>query len=228
MQALTQTDKVAILSTFLDDEAAQTPKEHQTYLQYYENELGVPSGSFNVRIAPAALSSHADARSAYTRLVDDIDQTKGAFKRTFAAAVAEDEKEHATRALVRVAFMLETTPPLSPTAGSKLQKLTPRSWDEDQSLCAFTESCFPLVNPTQTDQAEIQDALAQRGVLKARYLESICKVRLIPTSNIAEHLVFDHAARELRVFCHVGWLKAHLRRTQHDSLDMGFRASLEK
>jgi hypothetical protein len=49
MQAPTQTDKVAILSTFLDDEAAQTPEEHQTYLQYYENELGVPSGSFNVR-----------------------------------------------------------------------------------------------------------------------------------------------------------------------------------
>ena len=219
MQSPKQSEREEILRKFLDDEAAQQPHEHEAYLQYYERIFGLSPNGFSVSIDTTAFSNHATVRVALDRLTGDIEQTAREFKTGFATAGPDRQIDDATRALLRVAFMIDS--------GSE-ESLPQKRWSEEQSFCAFAESCFLIVKSVSAHQADIQEFQGHRRDLRAWNLARLCAIKLLPTDDLAEHLELDMVQRTLKVFRHVSFLQAHLRRSQSEEIDLDFTGSLKK
>jgi hypothetical protein len=236
MQAPTQIEKEDAVRKFLDDQAAdhfledvavhRTPR-CETFLQYYDGILGLIPHGYNVRIAPAAYPDHAAVRSMLDQLQTDPSITKRNFKLKFSPVVLDAEKDHATRALIRLAFMIDCAPRDGFAEGHKVGDFVPRSWGEDQTWADFAEHCFPPINQTPKNPKDYQTAMAERSRMKAWKLKTRYKVKLRPTDNLAEHLIFDKDMRTLKVFRHVNFLKAHLRRSEAKKTDLRFPDSLK-
>lgn len=220
MQSPTQPEKKDIAAQFLSDQAAQRPERYETYLTYYNEILRGRSGTFVVSVETQAFSNHRDIASSLVTLISKPSQTKADFDSTFAASVPKTERDHATRTLLRLALMIDCASNQYFTIGD----FVPRSWDEDKSLANFVESCFPLTN--HNSAARLTES--ERKKLKAWKLKARCRVKLRPTDNLAEHLVFDRERRTLKVFRHVGFLKAHLYRSRNELISLGFEESLKK
>jgi hypothetical protein len=220
MHSPTQTENEDIVKKFLSDWAMPYPKRYETYLLYYNEVLRGDSGSFVVPVGTRAYSNHGDVASSLAKLIGKPSQTRADFDNTFAASVPKSERDHATRALLRVALMIDCTP----TQYFQIGDFVPRSWGEHQTLVDFVETCFPSIIQSPT----VCLTESERRKLKAWKLKARCGIRLRPTDNLAEHLVFDRERRTVKVFRHVGFLKAHLYRTREEQISLGFKESLEK
>jgi len=219
MQSPKQSKREVILRKFLDDEAAQRPHEHEAYLQYYERIIGLSPNAFSISIDTTAFSNHATVRLALDRLTGNVQQTARDFKTGFATAVPDRQIDDAARALLRIAFMLDS--------GSE-KSVPEKRWGEDQSFCAFAEMCFPTTKSDSAHQADIQEFQGHRRDLRAWNLARVCAIKLLPTDDLAEHLELDMVQRTLKIFRHASFLQAHLRRLQSDEIDLDFRDSLKK
>lgn len=223
------TETKEILKAFLNDQAARDPEQHETFLRYYEQQLYGPGKQKMVMLSidKAAYGNHAEVLSALGRLIKSPNQTKKEFRNDFPVDVAEDEKDWAVRALLRLALMIDCASKQTAPPGYMLGDFRPRSWTDDQSLAEFAESCFPSPVHSPTMRARIQIALSQRNKLKAWKLRERCGVRFRPTDNLAEHLLFDSRNRTVKVFRQVGYLKAHLSRSLTESVTTDFRSALK-
>jgi hypothetical protein len=237
MQAPTPDEKKNIVKKFLDDQAekdlvsdvvAQKTPRCESYLQYYEKILGLSSHNYNISIGKAAYPDHAAICSMVDKLQINPALTKSQFKDQFAPTVSEYEKDNAIRALVRVAFMMDCAPRDRFEEGYMVRDFIPRLWHMDQSWADFAELCFPPIIQSQTMLEGVHAVMAQREKLKAWKLKKRYKVKLRPTDDLAEHLVFDPQLRTLKIFRHVSFLRAHLRRSKSENIDLGFFESLKK
>ncbi|KAI4641699.1 hypothetical protein J4E93_007797 [Alternaria ventricosa] len=225
MEPPTQAEKRDIAESFLSDEAAKEPEKHEVYFKHYEALTRGSPGDYAVRIGTPMYSSHAEVISFFNKLISNVMQTKADFDSLFANILAPEARDYAIQALVKASLMIDCA---SKQNSRKVGDYVPRTWGEKQSFANFVERCFPSSIQSRKIRQESQDALAQRGRLKAWKLKERYKVRLRPTNNLAEHLVFDPERRILHVFRQVGFLKAHLYRSRDEDIDIGFRKSLEK
>jgi hypothetical protein len=228
MDPPTPAEKRDIANRFLSDEAAREPEKHQVYFRHYEALFRGSPGDYAVRIGRPVYSSHAEVISFFNKLIENVMQTKADFSSLFPTNVAVGARDHAIQALLKASFMIDCASKQNLPEGRKVGDYVPRTWGEKQSFANFVERCFPSSTQSRKVRQESQAALAQRGRLKAWKLKERYKVRLRPTDNLAEHLVFDPERRILHVFRQVGFLKAHLYRSRDEDIDTGFRKSLEK
>jgi hypothetical protein len=238
MQPPTHPELEEVAKKFLDDKAAQEyhadilaqkhPIRYETYLTYYTTILGLQPNTFNVNIWPAAFLDHVAIRSVLDRLTSDPTRDRRFLHDIFAASIEEAEQNRGIQALVRVAFMIDCASKEEFGPTFKIRDFVPRSWALDQSFVDFAESCFPKLDPRRAMQQDVQDALANRESLKAWKLKKRYNVILRPTDNLAEHLVYDKVLQTLKIFRHVGFLKAHLRRSQKLPIDADFAKSTKE
>jgi hypothetical protein len=77
------------------------------------------------------------------------------------------------------------------------------------------------------DQWErIQGVLDEKKLLKAWKLVRRCGIKLRPTDNLLEHLQYDPKEKILKVFHHVAFLRAALRRTKGQQLGLDLEQSI--
>ncbi|KAI4615058.1 hypothetical protein J4E80_006564 [Alternaria sp. BMP 0032] len=228
MEPPTPAEKQDIANKFLDNEAAEKPETPAVFFKYYESLFRGPPGSYVVNVARPAYSSHAEVVRFFDYLIGNTSQTKADFSCLYATDVATNVREHGIRALLQASLMIDCALKQHLPEGHKVSDFVPQSWGEQQSFGKFVESCFPSPAQSQKVRQDSEDPLAQRSRLAAWKLKEWHKVRLRPTDNLAEHLVFEPQGTVLRVFRQVGWLKAHLRRSRNKDIDIGFVESLEK
>ena len=228
MKPPTPTEKTDIMDKFLDDEAGQNPEAHGgVFFKYYESLFRGPPGSSVVNVARPAYSSHAEVVGLFGCLIGNTSQTKADFSSLYATDVATDVREHGIRALLQASLMIDCALKQHLPEGHKVSDFVPQSWGEQQSFDEFVERCFPSPAQSQKVRQDSENPLAQRSRLTAWKLKEWHKLRLRPTDNLAEHLVFEPESSILHVFRQVGWLKAHLRRSQNEDIDTGFAESLK-
>ncbi|KAI4625217.1 uncharacterized protein J4E87_005063 [Alternaria ethzedia] len=228
MEPPTPVEQRDIADKFLDNEAARKPETHAVFFKYYETLFRGPPGSYVVNVARPAYSSHAEVVRFFDYLIGNTSQTKADFSCLYATDVAINVREHGIRALLQASLMIDCALKQHLPEGRKVGDFVPRTWGQKQSFANFVERCFPSPAQSQQVRQESESPLAQRGRLKAWKLKEWHKLRLRPTDNLAEHLVFDPDGSVVHVFRQVGWLKAHLRRSRNEDIDTGFAESLEK
>lgn len=228
MEPPTQAEKKVIADRFLSDDAAKEPGRYTMFFRYYEMLLKGSSGDYVVNVAKPAYSSHREVVSFFDSLIRDASQSKANFSGLFAADVSIEAREHAVRVLLQASIMIDCASKQYLPEGRKVGDFVPRCWGEQQPFAKFVKRCFPPPVQSRKVRQESQSALAQRRRLKAWKLKERYRVRLRPTDNLAEHLVYDSGRGILHVFRQVGFLKAHLYRSRDEDVDMGFRESLEK
>lgn len=98
----------------------------------------------------------------------------------------------------------------------------PARWGDDESFHGFVSRMVPtkthgVITPQQG-----------RNKLAVWKLEHRCKVKVIATNNIAEHLLYNPKNGSLRVFHHITWLHTQLERIQTDDDDLDLEDSLRR
>ncbi|KAI4660481.1 uncharacterized protein J4E78_005184 [Alternaria triticimaculans] len=225
MEPPTADEKCKIAKRFLSDKAATELERHGFYFKYYDALFGKKPGDDTT---PAYLT-HGYVVLYFGTLIRYTWQNKGQFSAEFAANVDVKARESAIRALLQASLMIDCASKQNLVEGRNVGDFVNQTWKEDQPFARFVECCFPshAFRSPEVRKAS-QTALEQRGRLKAWKLTKHFKVRLRPTDNLAEHLVFDSERRILHVFRHVGFLKAHLYRSRDEVVDISVGNSLEK
>ncbi|KAH7256182.1 hypothetical protein BKA59DRAFT_412526 [Fusarium tricinctum] len=104
-----------------------------------------------------------------------------------------------------------------------------KEWQGDTPFLSFLESAFKTetghVSDTTRGQTFAEMVLHKKS-LKAWKLHQRYGIEIKGTNNILEHLLLD--GRTLKVFHQVSFLREHLKKTKHESLDLGFEESLKR
>lgn len=228
MQPTTLFEKQSIATQFLSDKAALNVQLYDAFFQHYESIFCKSSKhSFFVGIDKPAFTTHDDVTSAFAKLISNPSQTREEFSRTLPAGVSDESKNDGIRAVVRAALMLDCASKQNLPEGYRVKDFKPRSWQTHQSFADFVESCFPVPTHTPAERMQIQDAQAKRTKLKAWKIKERNNVKFRPTDNLAEHLLFDKEGRIVKVFRHVGFLKAQLQHSEGEPINAGFGTSLK-
>lgn len=226
MKPPTVDEKKKIAKAFLSREAAQNLETYKTYFDYYEECFTRVPGNWLAQNDRPAYLNHDEVVSSFERLIARIEQTNANFRNTFGEIVSHAAYTHAVRALLHVSLMVDNYEHTFPAY--RVRDFVPRTWKEYQSFVDFIKGCFPSPIQPSEIRKEARSVLEQRKKLTAWELEERFKVRLRPTDNLAEHLVFDGEPRILYIFSHVNFLKAHLKRSIEEPVDIGFNKSLKK
>jgi len=228
MDPPTDAEKKDIANRFLSDKAARNLEEYATYFEYYETVSKGPSADTQIFVPERAYLSHVEQVSAFNKLISNVSQTNAEFIRFLAANdVVAKTWEPAIEDLLRVSLMISCDS-WHYSFGHRLGDYVPRRWGYGQTFANFVEGCFPPPHQNEKLREESESALAQRGRLNAWKLKEWYKIKLRPTDDLAKHLIFDPDDRVLQVFRHVGFLKAHLHRSHHEDIRIGFSESLKK
>ena len=229
MELPSDEEKTDIAKTFLSDEAATEVEEYDCYFKYYNTLLSKKPEDHVLNIATPAYSTHRFVVLFFGTLIRHTWQTKEEFSDRFAADVGTEARDYAVRALLQVSLMIDCASKIYPE-DYQMGDFVPQTWKEEQPFARFVESCFPSRSFQDPEVRKAsRSALKQRGRLKAWKLgRKQFNVRLRPTDNLAEHLVFDSERRILHVFRQVGFLKAHLYRSRDEDVDISLGNSLAK
>ncbi|KAJ1331848.1 hypothetical protein MN608_05311 [Microdochium nivale] len=200
----------------------------QSYFRHYFDVLCLPStGVAVVDIHNPALNAHSDVLKAAKRLRDNPDLTLSAFaESTFAGTdILPQEREHAVHAVVNAAFMVDATFSRHYTPFEQHPGHNSAKWEAHQTFPEFMQHFAQL----QIDQVQASEAqtLRHQKPIKAWKLRKRHRIEIIGTDNILEHLNLDPAAGSLKVFHHVAFLRAHLRRSRESRLDLSPADSLK-
>lgn len=104
-----------------------------------------------------------------------------------------------------------------------------REWQGDTSFLSFLENAFKKETDNVSDTARgqvFEEMVLHKKSLKAWKLHQRYGIEIKGTNNLLEHLLLD--GRTLKVFHQVSVLRAHLKKTKHEPLDLGFEESLRK
>lgn len=226
MKPPTADEKRKIATTFLGHEAARDPEKYESYFNYYEECFVRLPGNWFAQNDRPAYSSHDEVVSSFECLVARIEQTNADFRNTVGEGVSYAAYTRAVRALLRASLMVDNYEYNFPAY--RIRDFVPQTWKEHQPFVGFITGCFPSpAQPPKICEA-VRSALEHRKKFTAWQLEERYKVRLQPTNNLAEHLVFDEEPRILYVFSHVNFVRAHLERSINEPIDIDFNESLQK
>jgi len=183
------------------------PKEHSAFLNFYktkvclERELGIA-----LTIAPSALGSHQHIweASASTRCEISLPKTKAEIQRKLYSNVAEAERHRCMRIIVQLSFLVDCGS--LDDYSSSFKRLNddtfPTKWLDDHQFPAFFRQTFPINTSLQVSKVGKS--------LKAWKLHSRYKIKIVPTNDLAQHLVYNKRAGTLSVFHQMAYLKAHI------------------
>ena len=98
---------------------------------------------------------------------------------------------------------------------------SPPSWELDEPFDKFVYRAIPRQQDAGVEVKRSNKAL------RAWKLKEKQKIKVRPTDNIMEHLLYDPETRIVRIFHHTAYLKAHLMRTQNEQIDLDVHGSVE-
>ena len=218
MDQITSADRDAILRFFLADASVSNPKESAAFLDLYQD-LVIPKtiNGCNIQIDEELLRDHRHLQDVAETLRKDPRLTREEFIRLNFPLDAEkvSVREHdPTSVVVQLGYMLSCDLNLEYVQNRHIGGWQPARWDDNETFHDFVARTAPAkahgVLPPQQD----------RNKLAIWKLESRCKVKVVATNNIAEHLLYNPKNGSLRVFHHLTWLHTQLERSQANDLTL--------
>ncbi|RKK32331.1 hypothetical protein BFJ66_g14071 [Fusarium oxysporum f. sp. cepae] len=102
-------------------------------------------------------------------------------------------------------------------------------WQGDTPFLTFIESAFNRgISALPEQQQALTEVILKKKSLKAWKLYQRYGIEIKATDNLVEHLFLDTRRKTLKVFHQVSFLRAHLEKTRHEPLDLGFEESLKR
>ncbi|KAG4416221.1 hypothetical protein IFR04_010624 [Cadophora malorum] len=198
-----------------------------TYFQIYDS-LTSPQYA-TVQIHPAVWKSHDDIRTLALELranpQDTREQFLGkAFPHTSTDPETRNDQERAINVAVQLMFMIDCSDKDRHYEGYEVGGYRPASWDRSEQFIDFVRKVFPFDGH---DKDEMRTALKEKNSLKCWKLRKRAHVKFLPTDNLAEHLLYDPQDNVVRIFRQTAFLKAHLRISAKQPVDLGIAESLK-
>ena len=176
-----------------------------------------PSEEGTVTVDAPPLNTHASVLSCVCRLRADPDITFDDFITQVGAATQPPvEQQRIARVIVQAALCIDCL-----TSENNPETL----WNSDKKLLKILEEAF---DPTHPEGLTPTDVQAYKKALKAWKLRKRRKIKIRPTDDLLEHLLFNPTTRVLKVFHQVAWLRAQLGKTRDEPLDFDFERSLRR
>lgn len=137
--------------------------------------------------------------------------------------VSTRDKDDATRAVVRIGFMLDCSLKDKYSEGFEVGGYVPAKWELTEPFDSFVQravlrSSNDILNPS---------FIEYKKDLKAWKLKKRHKLKFRPTDNIMEHLLYDPETRVVKIFHHTSYLKAQLARSIDQPIDLDAHSSLK-
>ncbi|KAI1404772.1 hypothetical protein F4819DRAFT_446314 [Hypoxylon fuscum] len=176
-----------------------------------------------VDIEVLELQSHGDVLDCAKRLCKSTALARDEITRSWlhGRATTVAERNYVSRAIVNITFMIDCDERDYYPGGSSDEGQRAK-WEGNQTFVDFLEkSLLPLQRSVNTNVT-----LSDKKSLKAWKLAKRHGIRIRGTDNLLEHLVYNPRERTLAIFHHVAYLRAHLRRSKNENLDLGFAESL--
>ncbi|KAF9767739.1 hypothetical protein IL306_015055 [Fusarium sp. DS 682] len=221
--------EVQLLATELLGAPSYNPSTNPIFRAFFKHYNAVLSpsalGDAIAEIESPVLKSHQDVLSCVQILKSHPTITLNGFlKKAFAGQDARPaENEYAARAVVRAAFMVNCASKDYYSEGFQSVPARRIKWEPDQGFADFLDKAF-APNPTSSLG---QDAKRYRGSLKAWKLVKRNKIKIQPTNNLIDHLLYDPKGRVLNVFHQTMFLQSHMKWSKDFDLDLNFEESMK-
>ncbi|KAL6788657.1 hypothetical protein J3E68DRAFT_430875 [Trichoderma sp. SZMC 28012] len=182
------------------------------------------TGDISIYSGNPGLTSHTAVLRAVDILKSLCNEASGleAFQKAAFPDCLPKDREVAARVTTRLAFMID---PSSRDIYSMLYRIEnedayPVKWLPNQTFIQFFHAAFP------TESVDCWNSNKECTDLMAWSLRKRLGVEIIPTNDLAEHLVYNPKRKTLAVFHQVEWLKAQVRctadRSLEESIEMSF------
>ncbi|RSL95485.1 hypothetical protein CDV31_013882 [Fusarium ambrosium] len=208
------------------------PSESPVFSAFFRhyNEVLSPStfGHAITEIESPVLKSHEDVLSCVQILRSNPALTFNDFLDVaFARKDAKpSEKEYAARLVVSAAFMINCASKDYYSEGFQSGTATRAKWEPNQGFADFLGKAFAL-NPISTVDQDEKRSVPNRGSLKAWKLVKRSNIRIQPTNNLIDHLLYDPKDRVLKVFHQTMFLQSQIKRYKNVDFDLTFEESLK-
>lgn len=198
-----------------------------TYFETYDS-LTSPRYA-TVQIHPSSLNYHADIRRLALELRANPQSTREEFKnKVFPHPPTDSEtvidQDRAINIAVQLMFMIDCFDKDHHYKGYEIGGFRPVSWDNQEPFTDFVRKVFPA---NLHDQEKIRTALKERNSLKCWKLRKRAHIKFLATDNLAEHLLYNPRDNTVRLFRQTAFVKAHLKLSADQPLDLGISESLE-
>lgn len=211
------------------------------YMEHYNSVIRPYADSPNdviIDIGAPALQTHADLLECVSSLQNGSKDTFNDFTvtlRPLSGAVRDGDRQNIINTVVKILFMVDCKSRFYRSSEVHGISLSHTRWEGNTRFCDFLTGIFQDQGIRQLRAQEQSSPppssypdFNHRKTLKAWKLIGRYNIEIKPTSNLLEHLLYDSSTRSLKVFHHVSFLKAQLRRTRDESLGLGFEESLER
>ena len=181
------------------------------------------------QVHPSALNSHGDIRMLALELRENPQRTREEFKAKVFPQISTDpeiviDQERAINVAVQITLMIDCSDKERHYEGYKVGDFRPVSWDSSEPFADFVKKVFPI---NVHDQEKARTALREKNALKCWKLRKSAHIKFFPTDNLAEHLLYDPQDNVVRLFRQTAFLKAHLRLSASQPIELGIAESLK-
>ncbi|KAF7950115.1 hypothetical protein EAE96_007413 [Botrytis aclada] len=198
-----------------------------TYFQIYDR-LTSPQYA-TVQVHPSALNSHNDIRRLALELRANPQSTREEFRTKVFPNISTDpevliDQERAINVAVQITLMIDCSDKDRHYEGYDIGGFRPVSWDSSEQFADFVKKAFPM---DVHDKEQVRTALREKNELKCWKLRKRAHIKFLSTDNIAEHLLYDPRDNVFRLFRQTAFLKAHLRLSANQPIELGIIESLK-
>lgn len=197
------------------------------FRRFYNNvrpKAHLPShdGEIAISIGGIGLPTHAHVVQAVNKLRSGCEKTAEAFQTEAFPNYKRNVQEEAARQTVQLTYLIDPASQDNYPNGFRFENepVFPVKWQPKQNFRAFFNNTFP------TNIGEVWAASTKRASLKAWKLHQRLKILIVPTDDLAEHLVYNPQTKSLAVFRQVEWLKAQMRYSKDRALNEPVEVSL--
>ncbi|KAG5745529.1 hypothetical protein H9Q69_003570 [Fusarium xylarioides] len=231
MQPPTAFEREQIVCTLFGDDQVPYAKSSKfdAYFKYYCSVVCPGSvGNAVLELSTPALKSHSDVIKFVQALMQNPKTSFDEFSSTTVAYELPDltltEKRYIARVATQVSLGINCTntgyrPDI--TVGSSPE------WKGNTLFLTFVENAFNR-STLPEQQQDFTEVILHKKSLKAWKLYQRYGIEIKATDNLVEHLYLDTRRKTLKVFHQVSFLRAHLEKTRHEPLDLGFEESLKR
>ncbi|KAF7917219.1 uncharacterized protein EAE98_010324 [Botrytis deweyae] len=198
-----------------------------TYFQIYDRLMSPQYAT--VQVHPSALNSHDDIRRLALELRANPQSTREEFRTKVFPNISTDpesviDQERAINVAVQIMLMIDCSDKDRHYEGYEIGGFRPVSWNSSEQFADFVKKVFPM---DVHDQEKVRTALKEKNALKCWKLRKRAHIKFVSTDNIAEHLLYDPQDNVVRLFRQTAFLKAHLRLSASQPIQLGIAESLK-
>lgn len=202
------------------------------YLRHY-NVLVCPNlpASLAINVGSPALQNHQDVLRCLKAFREKPQSTLNEFveKAFILKDAGVQEKEYVANLIINIIYMVNCGLRNYHSDEFKVNYLGSDTWDGATRFDHFVKRAFESQCSSASSRSQQSDvAVKHKKALKAWKLSRRCKINIKATSNLLEHLQFDPGTRSLKVFHHVSFLRAQMKRTKDEPFNLGLNESLER